>query len=381
MPTSVSTDPASRDSGAGEALSRLAPNRATLARQGLLERWRMPVEQAVERLVGLQAQTPHSWYVGLGARLDGVRPAEIAALLAERRLVRIALMRSTIHLVTARDCLALRPLTQPVIERSVRGQFGRRLEGLERADVEVAARALVEERSLTFAELNRRLAERFPGRDPFALSQAVRAWVPLVQVPPRGLWGRSGPIAHTSAEAWLGRRLDAAPSVEDVVLRYLAAFGPASVRDAQAWSGLTRLREVVARLRPRLVEYRDEAGTELFDLPDAPRPEPEAPAPPRFLYDFDNLLLSHADRSRVVTEAFRRQEFPPNVQPSILLVDGVTAGTWTIERRRGAATLTVRPVAPLSGEKAVAVAEEGARLLAFVAEGANHDVGIVPPSS
>ncbi|MDP9364385.1 MAG: winged helix DNA-binding domain-containing protein [Chloroflexota bacterium] len=365
--------------GTGVLLRRPALNRATLARQGLLERWRMPVVEAVERLVGVQAQTPHSWYVGLGSRVKDVRPAEIGALLTERRLVRIALMRSTIHLVTARDCLALRPLVQPVIERGLAGNFGRRLAGLDRDELATAGRTLVEERPRTPSELGRLLAERWPDRDPEALAQAIRAWVPLVQVPPRGVWGRGGPIAHTSAEVWVGRPAETEASLDDLVLRYLASFGPASVKDVQTWSGLTRLGAVFERLRPRLIAFRDEAGVELFDRPEAPRPDPEMPAPPRFLYDFDNLLLSHADRSRVVTEAYRRQEFPPNVQPSVLLVDGVTAGTWTTERQRGRATLAIRPLRPLSCGERVAVAEEGARLLTFVAEGEDHDVRFVPP--
>ncbi|HEX2036936.1 MAG TPA: winged helix DNA-binding domain-containing protein, partial [Chloroflexota bacterium] len=285
MSTRSVTETAGRGPGSGAVLSRRALNRATLARQLLLSRRQLPVAQAIEHLVGLQAQTPHTWYVGLWTRLEGFRPPLVADLLAERRVVRLALMRSTIHLVTARDCLFLRPLVQPVIERSMNGNFGRSLAGVDAAALAAAGRALVEERPLTFTELGKRLAERWPGRDPAALAQAVRAWVPLVQVPPRGLWGTSGQARHTSAESWLGRPLDPAPSLEELVVRYLAAFGPAGVMDMQTWSGLTRLGEVVEGLRPRLVTFRDEQGRELFDLPDAPRPDPDTPAPPRFLYD------------------------------------------------------------------------------------------------
>jgi hypothetical protein len=204
--------------------------------------------------------------------------------------------------------------------------------------------------------------------------------VPLVQVPPRGIWGRSGPTAHTSAEAWLGLPLDPVSSLEMMVLRYLAAFGPASIQDVQTWSGLTRLREVIDPLRPRLVTFRDEQGRELFDLPDAPRPDPDTPAAPRFLYDFDNLLLSHADRRRVVTDDYRRQDFPVNVQPSIALLDGVTAATWTVTRERDTATLTIRPFRRLSPGDTDAVTEEGARLLAFVAGDArNHAINVTVP--
>jgi hypothetical protein len=271
-------------------------------------------------------------------------------------LVRVALMRSTIHLVTAEDCLALRPVVQPVIERGVRGQFGRRLEGLNREEVAAAARALVEEQPRTLSTLARLLDERFPGRDAFALGQAIRAWVPLVQVPPRGVWDKSGRAAHTSVEAWLGRVPSLGFSLEDLILRYLAAFGPGTVKDVQTWSGLTRLREVIERLRPRLVTFRDEHGAELFDLPDAPRPDPDTPAPPRFLYDYDHLLLSHADRSRVITDGYHEQSFASDGPvPSIVLLDGFTNGTWKITCHRGTATLTIRPFKRLLDEDATAL--------------------------
>lgn len=362
-----------------DILGRRALNRALLARQLLLRRSEMPVPTATEHLVGLQAQTPHSWYVGLWTRLEGVEPEAVGNLLEERQLVRVALMRSTIHLVTAEDCVGLRPLVQPVIERGVKGQFGRRLEGLEREEVAAAARALVEEKPRTFSELARLLDGRFPGRDAFAMGQAVRAWVPLVQVPPRGVWGKSGRAAHTSVEAWLGRGPSPYSSLEKLVLRYLAAFGPATVKDVQAWSGLTRLREVAERLRPRLVTFRDGRGDELFDLPEAPRPDPETPAPPRFLYDYDNLLLSHAERTRVITSDYYEQGFTRDGEmPSIVLLDGFTGATWKVTRHRGTATLAIRPFAQLSDEETEALTEEGARLLDFLAaQAAGREVTFV----
>jgi hypothetical protein len=360
-------------------LTRRALNRATLARQHLLRRAAMPALEAVEHLVGLQAQTPHSWYYGLWTRLEGFKPQEVVDLLTGRQVVRIALMRSTIHLVSAADCLSLRPLVQPVVERVTMGVFGRRLAGLDRDELVAAGRELVEEAPRTFGELGRLLGERYPDRDRDALGQAMRAWVPLVQVPPRGLWGRSGPIAHTSAEHWLGRPLDPLPSLQTMTLRYLAAFGPATVMDVQAWSGLTRLREVLDELRPRLQTFRDEEGRELFDLPEAPRPDPETPAPPRFLYDYDNVLLSHADRSRVITEAYFEQHFPMDgPMPSIVLVDGVTSGTWKVTRTRGVATLSIRPFAPFSDQTRAALAAEGAGLLQLAAPGASHEVTFDP---
>lgn len=360
--------PRQSPSDAARVLDRRALNRALLARQGLLRRWTVSAAEAVERLAGMQSQAPDPPYYGLWTRLEGFRPEELSRLLEERAVVRIALMRSTIHLVSARDCLALRPLLQPVLERAHRATYGRRMEGVDATELAEAARTLAEERPRTFAEIGAALAERWPGRDPAALSGAARALLALVQVPPRGLWGRSGPAAHTPAQAWLGRPLDAAASLDDLVLRYLAAFGPATTADAQTWSGLTRLRDAFERLRPRLLVFRDEAGRELFDLPDAPRPDPDTPAPARYMADWDNVFLSHADRTRVVSEEHRRRIFTPNgIFPGTVLVDGFVAGTWKLERSRGAATLRVEPFAPLSAADEAALNEEGERLLAFAA--------------
>ncbi|MFD0855475.1 winged helix DNA-binding domain-containing protein, partial [Actinomadura adrarensis] len=196
----------------------------------------------------------------------------------------------------------------------------------------------------------------------------------LVQVPPRGLWGKSGPIAHTTAESWLGEPLTPDAPLTDLVLRYLAAFGPATVKDMQTWSGLTRLAEVVDRLRPCLVTFTGEDGRELFDLPDAPRPAADHPAPPRLLYDFDNLLLSHADRSRVITEEHLAQRYGTRRPvPGWVLVDGFTGGDWQIERDKDSAVLTIRTFAP----PADGLAEEGERLLRFAhADASRHEVRV-----
>ncbi len=286
---------------------------------------------------------------------------------------RIALMRNTVHLVSARDCLALRPLVQPFLDRGLYASRAYRA-GLEGVDIEAlvaAGRAFLEERPLTAKEFGGLLKERWPERDPASPARAIRHLVPLVQVPPRGVWGKSGQAAHDTAEAWLGRPLDHDPSLDEMVLRYLGAFGPATVKDVQTWSGLTRLSEVVERLRPRLRVFRDEHGKELFDLPDAPRPDPNTPAPPRFLPEFDNLILSHVDRARFIANDYRKGIASKNGMVSAaVLVDGFVRGTWKTERTRRNATLVIEPFELLPKEDRNALVEEGERLVRFTGEGA-----------
>jgi hypothetical protein len=356
--------------GSVGVLGPRALNRALLERQMLLRRKKMATLEAIEHLVGMQAQAPDPPYVGLWTRLEGFRPEELARPIEDRRAVRIALMRDTVHLVSARDCLRLRPLFRPVIERGLRANRAHReaLEGVDPGEIAAASRALLEEKPRTAKELGGLLAERWPERDPSSLARAVRHLLPLVQVPPRGVWGKSGQTRHTTTEAWLGRPLDPNPSVEEMVLRYLGAFGPATVGDAQTWSGLSGLSRVFERLRPRLITFRDERSRELFDLPDAPRPDPDVPAPPRFLPAFDNLILSHSDRSRIIDDGHRKRLASKNgMVPATLLLDGFVRGTWRTERSRRKATLAIEPFEPLPKEDRDALSEEGERLLRFLA--------------
>src|SRR5690242_3601125 len=356
-----------------DVLDRRALNRAVLARQHLLARTRMPAAGMVEHLVGLQAQAPNPPYLGLWTRLDGFALAELAGLVTDRQVVRIALMRGTIHLVSARDCVLLRAPLQPVLDRALQGAYGRALAGVDLAEVAAAGRALVEAEPLTFDAIGRRLADRWPGVQPLALANAVRAGVPLVQVPPRGIWGRSGQAKHTSVENWLGTPCDPDPGPDAMVLRYLGAFGPATVADMQKWSGLTGLREVVERQRDRLRAFRGEGGRELYDLPEAPRPDPETPAPVRYLPEFDNLLLSHEDRTRIMTEEDRARIMSVNgIVAGTVLVDGFVHGQWKIHRARGTAALRVTPFRRLTRRDEAAVSAEGERLLAFAAADAKQ---------
>jgi hypothetical protein len=371
-----------------EVLSSQALNRALLSRQGLLSppphlAGATPagrVIEMVEHLVGLQAQAPFPPYYGLWSRLADFQPSDLATLITERKVVRLALMRGTIHLVSARDGLRLRPLVQPVMDRALKAVFGTRLADIDTRSLAAAGRALVEEEPRTFSELGALLSPQWPGHDPAALAQGVRALVPLVQVPPRAIWGAAGQARHTSAESWLGGRTDGSASLDSLVERYLAAFGPASVRDVQAWSGLTRLQEVASRLRPRLRTFRDEHGTELLDLPEAPRPDPATPVPVRLTAEFDNLTLSHADRTRIISDRNRARLFTRNgVFPGIVLVNGFAAGMWRIARPRGAAVLTVEPFAPTQERDRGAITREALRLLDFAAPGAQaRDVRFEP---
>jgi len=358
---------------AGEAptLSKRALNRALLERQMLTRRHRLSALEAIERLVGMQAQAPNPPYVGLWTRLEDFRQAELSRLIESRQAVRIALMRSTIHLVSSRDALALRPLVQPVLDRGFNGNQAKRLPGIDLDVLQAAARRLIEERPRTFQELGSLLAaeEPFLGGEPDALAAAARTLIPLVQVPPRGLWGESGQASHTSAETWLADCPSAEPCAPEAMIeRYLAVFGPASAKDVQAWSGLTRLSEPLKRMRPGLRIFRDENGTELFDLPDAPLPEPDMPVPPRFIAEFDNLLLSHADRARIISEEDRRRVFTVNgIIRSTFLIDGFVEGMWRIDREKAAAMLTIQPFRPLAAQDLDALREEGEALLRFAA--------------
>ena len=354
-------------------------NRATLARQLLLERAALPAADAIERLVGMQAQVPMDPYIGLWTRLKGFDPVELSDLLTSRNAVRASLMRATIHLVTARDMCTLRPLMEAVIQRMfwTGSPFGRAIKGVDTEALVAMVRVLIEERPRTRAELRPLLAERWPDHDSDALS-AIGYLLPVVQVPPRGVWGQSGQATWTTAESWLDRPLDPEPSIDDLVMRYLAGYGPAAVMDIQAWCGLTKLKEVVERLRPGLREYRDESGRELFDVPDAPLPDADVPAPVRFLPEYDNSLLGYKDRTRMIgTEARRRLDSDILGNFSTFLVDGFVAGRWKLAHERGAARITIEPVVRLSASDRAGLIDEGSRLAAFLVPDADtHDVRV-----
>lgn len=373
-------------------LSTRALNRATLDRQLLLRRAPVTAEWAVEHLVGLQTQVPTNHYTSLWTRVAGFDAEDFSRRYERREFVRLGMMRATMHTVTPRDALALRPLFQLVHERGFRSNFAKRLTGVDLRSVTERSRELLEERPLSAHELGKLLVEEYPEGEVQALGMVARHLLPLVQVPPRGLWHRGGLARHTTAEHWLGAELAqvgesadttdpavreaTAAVLEQLVLRYLGAFGPASVKDVQMWSGLTRLREVLERLRAGLAVFRDEQGTELFDLPDAPRPDPETPAPARFLAEFDNVFLGHKDRARVVGEEALRHFWKGFEALPVFLSDGFIRGTWRLDAddKRTRATLVIRPFGGLPGARREELEREGAQLLAFHTPGARHDL-------
>ena len=277
-------------------------------------------------------------------------------------------MRATLHLATARDEVALDPVIRPMHVRGFAGSpFSRVLAGIDMAALVAAGRAILDERPRTTSQLGTALHEHWPDRAATDLAYAIRYLLPVVQIPPRGTWGASAAPTWVAAETWLGRPIDGDPAPDETALRYLAAFGPATAGDFSAWSGLAGQRETFERLRPRLRTFRDERGRELFDVPGAPLADPDEAAPVRFLPDYDNALLAHADRGRILPA-----EHMPLLRGSIgrpsVLVDGFVRAFWKLVRERDRVTLSVEPVGPLAPGDRGAVEAEAALLLAFLAD-------------
>ncbi len=347
------------------ALTTRALNRALLERQLLLRRRRMPVLEAVERLVALQSQVPRDPYVALWSRVAPLRAETLSDALEKRHAVRMTLLRGTLHLVTARDAVGLRALVQPAIEGVIYGSSPLR-KAVGTVDMDglfAALRGWLEERPRTRAELVREIAVRWPKADADSLGYAMYA-LPTVQVTPRGLWRRSGRSAFTTMQAWLGASPDPAADVEALVRRYLAVFGPATPADAQYWSGVPGLAEVFERLRPGLRTVRDEGGHELFDLPRAPLPDPYLPAPVRFLPEYDNVTIGHKDRTRIVPQGIPRFT---EIGWGSVLVDGMVAARWRLFEEKTRGTLRVEPFRRLARREAAATREEAVRLGSFLA--------------
>lgn len=322
----------------------------------------------VAHLVGMQAQNPLDPYYALHSRVEGFDPGDLGLMVSDREMARGQFMRGTIHLFTVEDYFAVHPVTADVLRRVFRStQFARDCEGVDMDRLLERGRELLDNQPMTRADIASTLAEEYPDRVPASLAQAVTYLLPLVQVPPRGVWGKTGPAAWAYAPSLLGHSYGPGQPVSELVLRYLAAFGPAAVKDMRVWSGLTGLREVFEDLRPQLVTFRGESGTELFDLPDAPRPDPETPAPPRLLPEYDNVLLGHEDRSRFFEDG---GPTPPGWVGNVL-VGGVYAGHW----KQGKERIDVHLAATAMGE-ADAVEAETSRMADMIWPGADAQVEI-----
>lgn len=351
-------------------LDRRTLNRTLLERQGLLRRRGRSAASIVEGLVGLQAQEPPNPFVALWSRLETFDPAELDRLLVEREAVRTGLMRTTLHLVTAGDAIGLHPLFAPVLARVLHSQrqFRVGLDGIDLDELVALATGLLAERPMTAGQLRPHLAERWPDRDASVLMMAVRYLVPIVQVPPRGLFRQSRQPTLTTIEAWLGRPVASAgeADVEAVVLRYLRAFGPATTADIRTWSGLTGLAPAIARLRRDLRTYRDEAGRELLDVPDGTIVDGREPAPVRFLPEYDNVFLSHADRARITGPLPSPAWWLRGI--GLLLVDGFGVAGWQLTTEGGGPSLHIRPLRDLSAAERSAVDREAEALVALIAD-------------
>ncbi|MEU7611788.1 winged helix DNA-binding domain-containing protein [Micromonospora sp. NPDC049204] len=357
-------------------LDTRALNRATLARQLLLDRSDLPALDAVAHLGGLQAQEPQEPFVGLWSRLRAFDPTVLSTLLIERHVVRTHLMRRTVHLVVADDAVAWRPRHDAMLRQRVLGVYRAELDGVDLDELAAAARALVadgEPRSMP--EIGRALGERWPTAGMRALGEMAIALLPMTQLPPRGVWRSKAGARHVLLSAWLGREI-APPAAEGtdpvgqlLVRRYLAAFGPAATADLRAWCGLAGLPATVAAMRDELVTFRDDRGRKLIDLPDAPRPDPETPAPVRFLPAFDNAILGYDDRSRIIDDAHRGLSVAGE---RVVLVDGRVAATWTVD----SGTVTVSPLRGLSRADRVAVTEQGQALASFLSDDGSDRVRV-----
>jgi hypothetical protein len=355
----------------GSALTNDQLNRALLARQMLLSREAVSVPDAIARLVGLQAQLARPPFVGLWTRVQGFRRSDLLVALHERQVVRVTAMRGTLHLMTAADYVGLRGTLQPGLTKGAQAILRNRQQSFDPAALETEARAFFGGKPATFDALRNHLKAKDPEADERAMAYTMRMQLPLVQVPTEMAWGFPAASDFALAEDWLGKKVSDPAPAHELVRRYLAAFGPATPGDAQAWSGLSGLRPVFEELRPELVTFRDERKRELFDLPDAPRPSEEQPVPVRFLPEFDNLVLSHDDRTRIIADEHRPKVTLKNLQVrATFLIGGFVAGTWKVERKKKVAALIVEPFAKLSKAAIKALEEEGDALLRFAEEDA-----------
>ncbi len=359
-------------------MSDASLSRATLARQMLLAREKITAVRAIERIAGMQAQLARPPFVGLWTRITGFRREELARAIGKHEVVRGPFFRGTLHIVSAKDFVLFRALMQRALDTGMRAILKNRFDDLDRAAITAMARKFFLE-PRTFDEL-RVVLEKAKAKDVRGQAFAARMFVPLMQVPSDDMWSYPNSARFTLAEPAVGVIAKDA-GAKELVKRYLAAFGPASVTDAQTWSGIKDLAPTFAELRDELVVVESVGKRELFDLPKAPRPDEDEPAPPRFLPEFDNLLLAYANRKRFVADAHRKAIYLPGLRVApTFLASGAVAGTWKVSRAKAAATLEIQPFSALAKKDKEALAAEGASLVRFIEpEASSFDVIVSRP--
>ena len=362
------------------SVSPRALGRALLARQLLLERAECTVEQALTRVGGLQAQEPKPPFLALWNRVAGFANEDLLAAAHRRSAVRATLQRGTIHLLASADYPVWRAALSDELAALPRG-LGPAARTVDVPKVRTVAEELFRGRPLRFGELRRLLVERFPDGDPHVLGLYARMTVPLVLPPTSAEWGWSGDPAFVRAEEWIAMpEVDRESARQALVLAHLAAFGPARAADVAAWSGMRSVQVVLDRLAPRLVRFSDESGRVLYDLPDAPRPGSDVPAPPRLLGDWDTVLLGHAEHSRVVDAEVRRRLMTTNGRLRHgFMVDGRVVGGWSVAQDGASSVVSLEPYVRVPRAGLTSAAEEAARLLAWLTPDATDpDVRVLP---
>ncbi|MET9627808.1 winged helix DNA-binding domain-containing protein [Lentzea sp. NPDC006480] len=354
-------------------LSNRTLNRTLLARQMLLERTSMPIVEAVEHLGGLHAQAPVPPYLALWTRLKPFKFEALSKLIIDKSLVRMTLWRGTLHLISASDVYLMRTALQPELNKWARNV----MPPAERVEIDLdkltrITREFVDTDPRTVAEIGAHLEEHFPEARARELSTQAQMLVPMIQVPPRGIWGVGGIPQNIAMTTWLGEDLPAEAAVHELITRYLRVFGPATLADMQAWSRLIGLKAHAAGLD--LVEYRSEAGKVLLDVPDGVIVDESTPAPARLLPAFDSVMFGHADKTRIMSDdararwgAVRNAVFPPT-----FLVDGFVRGTWNVVENKDTATLTIEPYFKTFKKDIAGVVREAKAVLKVMAPKKRH---------
>ncbi len=351
-------------------LSKRELNRSLITRQLLTTRSDHASFDVIEHLIGLQAQVTKPPYIGLWTRVKSFQRDELTQMMADRRVVRATMMRSTLHTVTARDYLWLRPTIQPALTKALKAFYGQKAAGLDVERLVELSTPYLSETPRTLVDMRAFLSTVDPSRDPETMTYAVRTHYPVVQMPPGGNWGAGGSPAYIPAESWIGEPM-AQSDVRRALTRYLTAFGPASIMDFQAWSGMANLKSQIEPFKREFVVYRDEAKRELLDVPDMPIMAENSPAPPRFIPEFDNLILSHADRTRVISdEDYPKVFLSAGRVRATFLIDGFVHGTWKVIREKDSAVLVIEPFRPLEPNDQLTLYNEGERLVRFIEDDA-----------